>query len=242
MSSSSNYYSPNNASLGADISRVSSPDMLYISRSNGAASPTPSIASSLSRVRSPTPSKRDRIRSKHPAPVHVSKLEAVLGNKRGQSIRPDQEGVTTDIGISADEVYDEYLPSGVGWVRRALIRSLRIESEWLAWHQVRGRERARSISRLILLVLSLTYIAPPATRTATRSNSTTRPLLCLHIPLWHPFLFPHLPPSSILDRQSLLCPRTSEHASLWRVFLLCNQGFSLCTEALFSTRYQTHRR
>lgn len=138
MSSSSNYYSPNNAMLGSDISRVSSPELLSIQqqRSNGATSPTPSTRSSLGGFRTPTPSKRDRIRSKHPPPVHVSKLESVIGKEKGQSIKPEA-GVTTDIGIAAEEVYDEYLPETIGWIRRKLVRSLKIESEWLAWHQVR---------------------------------------------------------------------------------------------------------
>ncbi|CAO1629500.1 unnamed protein product [Sympodiomycopsis kandeliae] len=124
-----------------DISRVSSPDFLTISR-GGATSPSPSL-SSIGRVRSPTPSKRDRIRSKHPAPVHVSKLESVIGNKKksekhsskDKGREENEEVHTTDIGISAEEVYDEYLPTFIAKVRRVLIRSLRFESEWLAWHQ-----------------------------------------------------------------------------------------------------------
>lgn len=141
MTSSSYYNSSPHAKtpLGSDIPRVSSPDQLYINRTNGAHSPTPSLTGShhsIGRVRSPTPSKRDLIRSKHPAPVHVSKLENVIGKNKGEAAKVDQ-GVTTDIGISSDEVYDEYLPNGLAWLRRQLIKSLRFESEWLAWHQVR---------------------------------------------------------------------------------------------------------
>lgn len=125
--------------------RVSSPDQLRQllgEYRGGAASPTPSTSSAASR-----PSKRDLIRSRHPAPKHVSKLESLGRENRkrrdskGKGKTNEHEGAeadgntTTDIGILPEEVYDEYLPPLVARLRRLLIRSLRRESLLLARHQ-----------------------------------------------------------------------------------------------------------
>lgn len=136
-------------SLNYGISRVSSPDQLarqQLAQYRGGPSPTPSNGSSK------RPSKRDIIRSRNPAPVHVSKLEPIGGSKQkshkstAKSSKPsstpeaeDVEIVTTDIGILADAVYDEYLDPPVAWLRRILVRSLHWESPLLARHQLAVR-------------------------------------------------------------------------------------------------------
>lgn len=139
--------------------RVASPDQLrnIMGDYRGGPSPTPSNGSAASSSRRP-PSKRDLIRSRHPAPKHVSKLES-LGEKKtkkkrsrsgsksakgkerdaGDSEEEEEEPQTTDIGILADEVYDEYLPPLVAKIRRLLVSSLRRETRFLARHQARVR-------------------------------------------------------------------------------------------------------
>lgn len=119
-----------------DIGRTASPDpqaeLLGIHRGQ-ASSPAPSFASSSGRR---TPSKRELIRAKNPPPHHVSKLEDVLGGKgKAKAASNNSHVVNTDAGILKDELYDEYLPPVIASIRRALIWSLRKETEWLAWHQ-----------------------------------------------------------------------------------------------------------
>lgn len=119
-------------------------------------SPSPSLASLAHRPQPPG-SLHARIRSAHAAPMSAPITVDVLAPPSRSSTpvqkappsplspAPDahhadgphsQGGPSADIGIYPEAVYDEYLGEWIGAIRRHLIRSLRWESEWLAWHQV----------------------------------------------------------------------------------------------------------
>lgn len=156
QASSSAIRSPQSANLAASAASTSSPTF-SLGDYRGGPSPAPSTASSNTARRI---SKRDEIRSRNPAPKHVSKLETLnrkarksghgsgahSGKGKGKAAteghaedEEDEHAVTTDIGILGDAVYDEYLPPLVARIRRALVRSLRRESDFLAWHQSKVR-------------------------------------------------------------------------------------------------------
>lgn len=156
MSTSATLDPSDKAGLAAGIPRVSSPLSHADLQSDfrGTPSPTPSSyrnrdGSGTDAARglyrggpspSPSLSKRDILRSKHPQPRHVSKLENIIGKKEGSSKDHGEDVLSTDIGILSDEVYDEYLAAPVAWVRRWLVWSLRKETKLLAWHQVGHRD------------------------------------------------------------------------------------------------------
>ncbi|PWN52410.1 acid phosphatase/Vanadium-dependent haloperoxidase [Violaceomyces palustris] len=58
-----------------------------------------------------------------------------LATASAQVEQDDDHHDTSDIGIKGDQLYDQYLPRPVAWIRRLLVKSLRFESPLLAKHQ-----------------------------------------------------------------------------------------------------------
>jgi hypothetical protein len=129
-------------------SRSSTPALSPPSRT---VSPSPSSHSIAHRPQPPD-SLHSRIRSANPPPASTPLFVDVLSppsrtatptplsppGTPSQAELPGsgEGGPSADIGIYPDAIYDEYLGSFIGGIRRALVRNLKRESRFIAWHQV----------------------------------------------------------------------------------------------------------